>query len=65
MAVQCTITAIKNFANPFGIIEKDHLFILESGAPTSKDVETDILHAEEVGKRKSFCAQNCFKDGDA
>ena len=49
-AVQGTITVIKNFANPFQVIEKDHLFNLASGAPSPKDVKTDVLPAEEVGK---------------
>ena len=33
------------------------------GPPTLKDVEKDVLQAEEVGKGKKAFVQNCFKDG--
>ena len=50
-AVKRTMTAIKNFTNPFTISEKDQLFSLASGAPVSKEVELDVLGAEKAGKK--------------
>uniref|UniRef100_UPI00358E939A uncharacterized protein n=1 Tax=Myxine glutinosa TaxID=7769 RepID=UPI00358E939A len=49
-AVQRTLTTIKNFTNPFTIIDKDKLYCLASGAPVPMDVEMDVLQAEAVGK---------------
>ncbi|XP_068200377.1 uncharacterized protein [Palaemon carinicauda] len=49
-AVQRFITAVRNFTNPFTIPDKDRLYSLASGSPTSKDVERDVLEADAVGK---------------
>ena len=49
-AVKRTITAIRNFTNPFSIVDKDHLYSLASGAPASSEVELDVLRAETAGK---------------
>ena len=49
-AVQRVITAVRNFMNPFTIPDKDRLYSLASGSPTSKDVERDVLEADAVGK---------------
>ncbi|XP_068228658.1 uncharacterized protein [Palaemon carinicauda] len=49
-AVQRVITAVRNFTNPFTIPDKDRLYSLASGSPTSKDVERDVLEADAVGK---------------
>ena len=32
-------------------VDKDHLYSLASGGPTSSGVEVDILHPEEIGKK--------------
>ena len=50
-AVQRTISAIRNFTNPFEVVDKDHLYNLASGAPASPEVEKDVLDAEAAGKR--------------
>lgn len=42
-AVQRTISAIQNFTNPFTLVDKEHLYSLASGAPTSLEVEFDVL----------------------
>ena len=49
-SVQNVITAIRNFTNPFRITDKEKLYSLASGASVPKDVETDVLHSEVVGK---------------
>ena len=49
-AVQRTISAIRNFTNPFSLVDKDHLYSLASGAPVSPVVELDVLRAEAAGK---------------
>ncbi len=49
-AVKRTITAIRNFTNPFTLVDKDHLYSLASGAPASPEVEFDVLRAEQAGK---------------
>lgn len=46
-AAQCTTFAIRNFTNPFSLVDKDHLYSVASGAP---EVELDVLHAEAAGK---------------
>lgn len=49
-AVQRTISAIRNFTNPFSVVDKEHLYNLASGAPVSPEVEFDVLRAEAAGK---------------
>ena len=49
-AVQRTITAIRSFTDPFSIMDKDRLYSLASGAPSSSKVESDVLRAEALGK---------------
>ena len=49
-AVQRTISAIRNFTNPFTLVDKGHLYSLSSGAPVSPEVELDVLRAEATGK---------------
>jgi len=55
-AVQRTISAIRNFTNPFTLADKNLLYSLASGAPVSPDVELDVLRAEAAGKeaKESF-----------
>ena len=48
--VQNVITAIRNFTNPFRITDNEKLYSFASGASVPKDVETDVLHTEAVGK---------------
>lgn len=49
-AVQCTITAIKSFTNPFQMMNKERLYSLASGAPVTLEVGVDVLRAEAIGK---------------
>ena len=65
-AVQRTLTAIKNFTNPFAIIDKDHLYNIASGAPVSPEVEIDVLQADTVGKeaKKAFIRDR-FQNGSS
>ena len=44
------MSAIRNFTNPFTLVDKDHLYCLSSGAPASPEVEADVLRAEAAGK---------------
>ena len=48
-AVQNVITAIRNFTSPCRFPNKDRLYSLASGSPTSEDVEKDVLKADAVG----------------
>ena len=63
-AVQRTMSAVRNFTNPFSIPDKDHLYSLASGAPVSVEVEIDVLRAEALGKeaKKAFI-QDRFVNG--
>ncbi|KAK3700755.1 hypothetical protein QZH41_010937 [Actinostola sp. cb2023] len=49
-AVQRTMSAIRNFTNPFSLVDKDHLYSIASGAPVPPEAEMDVLRAEAVGK---------------
>jgi len=49
-AVQRTMSAIRNFTNPFSLVDKDHLYSIASGAPVPPEAEIDVLRAEAVGK---------------
>ena len=42
--------ALHNFSNPFECDNKDSFYCLSSGAPTPKDVESDILNADKIGE---------------
>ena len=53
-AVQRTMSAVRNFTNPFSIPDKDHLYSLASGAPVSVEVEIDVLRAEALGKESVY-----------
>ena len=48
--VQRTISALRNFTNPFSFVVKNRLYSLASGAPVSPEVELDVLRAEAAGK---------------
>ena len=63
-AVQRTMSAVRNFTNPFSIPDKDHLYSLASCAPVSVEVEIDVLCAEALGKeaKKAFI-QDRFLNG--
>ena len=52
-AVQRTLTAIKTFADPFAITDKDRLYNITFGAPVSPEVEIDVLRAERKPRRLS------------
>ena len=63
-AVMRTISAISNFTNPFTLSDKDHLYSLASGAPASREVESDVLRAETAGKeaKEAFIQDRFVKD---
>ena len=54
--VQKTIDATRNFMDPFSIEDKSNLYSISSGPKMTKDVEIDVLTAEEVGNnmKKEF-----------
>lgn len=63
-AVKRTISAIRNFTNPFSLVDKDHLYSLASGAPASPEVEFDVLRAEAAGKEaKKVFIRDRFVNG--
>ena len=65
-AVQRTwsISAIRNFTNPFSLVDQDHLYSLASGDPVSSEVELDVLRAETVGKEaKELFIRDRFMNG--
>ena len=65
-AVQRTISAIRNFTNPFSSVDKDHLYSLASGAPVSPEVEVDVLRAEASGKEaKELFIRDRFVNGSS
>ena len=45
------LQAISNFTNPFTIEDKDALYCLSFGAPVPQDAESDILMADDIGKK--------------
>ena len=45
------LQAISNFTNPFTIEDKDALYCLSFGAPVPQDAESDILTADDIGKK--------------
>ena len=63
-AVRRTMSAVRNFTNPFSIPDKDHLYSLAFGAPVSVEVEIDVLRAEALDKeaKKAFI-QDRFVNG--
>lgn len=59
-----SISAIRNFTNPFSWVDKDHLYSLASGAPASPEMELDVLHAEAAGKEaKEVFIRDRFANG--
>ena len=40
---------VRNFNNPFTVVDKNRLYSLASGAPVPAEVEMDVLRAEAVG----------------
>ena len=48
------VKAITNFINPFDVYDNDNLYCLSSGAPTTKDIEEDLLSISKVGKEAKF-----------
>ena len=49
-AVQMTLSAVRNFTNPFSLADKYRLICLASGAPAGMGVDFDVLCAEKAGK---------------
>ena len=62
-AVKKIITAVKNFMNPFNVVDKDQLYSIASGAPMKADVERDVLMAESFGNiaKKTFIEDRFIK----
>ena len=64
-----TVTAIRNFMNPFRIPipenpAEDRLYALHSGAPVPVAVEVDVKRAEALGKQqKMMFIEQRLKDG--
>ena len=48
------VKAITNFISPFDVYDNDNLYCLSSGAPTTKDIEEDLLSVSKVGKEAKF-----------
>lgn len=44
------LDSFSNFINPFEVDNKDVLFYISSGAPATKDIQDDLLRADEVGQ---------------
>ena len=42
--------AVESFSNPFNIDNKGVLYCLSPGAPALKDVEEDLLNADDIGQ---------------
>ena len=53
-AIGKVVKAIINFINPFDVYDNDNLYCLLSGAPTTKDIEEDLLSISKVGKEAKF-----------
>ena len=64
-AVERVVDAVKNFTNPFTIVDKERLYCLASGAPVPLDVETDVLQAEAIGKDAKADFVPVLKNGEA
>lgn len=63
-AVQRTISAIRNFTDPFCLADKQQLYSIASGAPVPLEAETDVLRAEEIGeKAKQMFIKDRFING--
>jgi hypothetical protein len=59
-----TLNAIKNFTDPFAIIDKDRLYNIASGAPVSPEIEIDVLQADAAGKEaKNAFIRDRFQNG--
>jgi hypothetical protein len=65
-AVQRTMAAIQSFTNPFTITDKDHLYSIASGAPSSMEVELHVLRAEALGNelKKAFIKDRFQHESD-
>ena len=48
------VKAITKFISPFDVYDNDNLYCLSSGAPTTKDIEEDLLSISKVGKEAKF-----------
>ena len=42
--------ALNGFLDPFNMSDTNHLYNIASGAPVSKEVETDVLNTEAKGR---------------
>lgn len=52
MAVKRVMSAVSGFLNPWAVEDKEHIYVLSSGAPVSKEVEDDVLKAGDIGRNK-------------
>ena len=64
--VKSTIGTIESFLNRFVVNNRDELYCISSGAPTSTEVEIDVLGAEETGEKakEEFIKERLFKKED-
>ena len=62
--VENVIDAVESFVNPFAISERESLFNLSSGAKVDKEIEKDILNAEDFGHtaKESFIEERLKKN---
>ncbi|XP_049455367.1 uncharacterized protein LOC125902797 isoform X2 [Epinephelus fuscoguttatus] len=64
-AVQRTLSAIRNFIDPFTVSDKDHLYNIASGAPVPLEVEIDMMRADTVGmEAKEAFIKDRFQNGN-
>ena len=66
-AVQRVLSGIQGFQNPWTVPDKEHLYIMSSGAPVSREVEVDVLQADERGRleKSKFMAERLTKLAEA
>ena len=61
--VQKVFSAINGFVNPLKIQDKDHLYIISSGAPVPADIGKDVLRADALGReaKETFIKERIYK----
>ena len=59
--------AIKGFLNSFDVDDRDKVYCLSSGAPTTDEIEDDILCAEKAGEyaKELFITERLMKKQDS
>ena len=49
-----TVHALEGFFNPFTVEDKNSLYCISSGQKMPTDIATDVLNAEESGKKEKL-----------